>query len=195
MDETDFMTIQELKEKNLWETRYISAIGLIPKINNIDNDEILGLEIGVCRGENIIKIIESCKKIKTIDGVDPYKPYHDPNGGLGEVEIKKMFEVCEKNLKEYGQNKINLHVMTSIEFSHKVPNQHYDYIFIDGDHSQEEVYKDMVSWYPKLKTNGIFSGHDIHLQEVQKALRNFMIENNIKKNVYTCQHSVWWFKK
>lgn len=35
-----------------------------------------------------------------------------------------------------------------------------DMVFVDGDHSKEGVYGDIVAWYPKIKIGGIIAFHD-----------------------------------
>jgi len=35
-----------------------------------------------------------------------------------------------------------------------------DMVYIDGDHRYEKVCKDIISWFPKVKTNGYIAGHD-----------------------------------
>lgn len=40
------------------------------------------------------------------------------------------------------------------------PDNFFDFVYIDADHSREGCYKDLISWYPKIKPNGILSGHD-----------------------------------
>lgn len=55
------------------------------------------------------------------------------------------------------------------EFSHKAakffPDNFFDFIYIDADHSREGCYRDLISWYPKVKIDGILSGHDYISQE------------------------------
>lgn len=54
------------------------------------------------------------------------------------------------------------------------PDNYFDFIYIDADHRYESVIKEMHAWYPKLKSNGLFSGHD-YLPNFDHSLKN----NNI----------------
>lgn len=71
------------------------------------------------------------------------------------------------------------------EYSWEAPKYFKDkscnFIFIDAGHSYESVSKDLNAWYPKIKSNGMFAGHDIYGEGVQKALKEFAIKNNIKE--------------
>jgi hypothetical protein len=121
--ETDFMTVEELKQRNIWSTHYIAAIGLIPIVKT-HNENLIGLEIGVCRGENTIKFIEECPNIMHIDCVDPYIEYMDDNGGMTQDIVDKMRAIAEKNF--FGIDRVTLHNTTSKEFANTIEDKHYD---------------------------------------------------------------------
>lgn len=40
------------------------------------------------------------------------------------------------------------------------PDESLDFVFIDADHHYEEVKKDLLAWWPKVKRGGRFAGHD-----------------------------------
>lgn len=50
--------------------------------------------------------------------------------------------------------------MTSEEAGRALDSQTYDLIFIDADHSYESVRDDIQRWWPKLRSGGVFCGHD-----------------------------------
>lgn len=45
-----------------------------------------------------------------------------------------------------------------------------DFLFLDADHRYEEVVNDLAAWTPKIKRDGIISGHDYHHTEVMWAV-------------------------
>jgi hypothetical protein len=52
------------------------------------------------------------------------------------------------------------------------------HIFVDAAHDQKSVRMDLYAWYPKLKDNAVFCGHDFRPQMgVQLALKEFMKEH------------------
>lgn len=81
------------------------------------------------------------------------------------------------------------------EFSHKAakffPDNFFDFVYVDADHSKSGCYRDLTSWYPKVKQGGIISGHDYISQEktilyghnaefgVIEAVTQFLKENQI----------------
>jgi hypothetical protein len=189
----DFMPIKELKTLGEWDNRYISAIGLVPVLQKQGND-LKGLEIGICRGENIVKFLEECPNISHIDAVDPYVEYTDDTCTVTKEVADQLCGIAKENFLEFPE-RVTMHIKTSREFSETVPDEYYDYIFIDGDHKYASVLDDIKLWYPKLKRGGVFSGHDFWLSGVQKAVYEYRTENGIISPVYQCNHTVWWWTK
>ncbi|MFC1750047.1 class I SAM-dependent methyltransferase [Pseudomonadota bacterium] len=62
-------------------------------------------------------------------------------------------------------NQISTFVTTTKKFASKYPQLHYDYIYIDGDHSYRGVKSDYKSLYPKLNKSGLILFHDISVKE------------------------------
>lgn len=48
--------------------------------------------------------------------------------------------------------------------------------FIDGDHTEAQVTKDLQAWLPKMAKGGTLSGHDINFGGVRKALNNLGLD-------------------
>lgn len=48
-----------------------------------------------------------------------------------------------------------------------LPNNYFDFIYIDADHDKESVLRDITISLPKLKHNGIICGHDYINEENQ----------------------------
>lgn len=49
---------------------------------------------------------------------------------------------------------------TSVEAAKQVADNSLRLVFIDGDHTESSVAKDMEIWWTKLQEGGLFSGHD-----------------------------------
>lgn len=48
----------------------------------------------------------------------------------------------------------------SVEVAEKIPNEFFNFLFIDGDHRYKSVKKDIEAYLPKMRADGIISGHD-----------------------------------
>lgn len=74
-------------------------------------------------------------------------------------------EIFENNMKELGLFKyINIIENHSALASLFFRDNFFDMIFIDGDHRYFAIKKDLDIWFPKLKKEGIFSGHDCEMK-------------------------------
>ena len=60
--------------------------------------------------------------------------------------------------------------MISWEAANLYQDGSLDFVFIDAEHDYDSVSKDIRAWLPKLKPNGIISGHDIHHPPVRQAV-------------------------
>jgi len=191
------LTIQEYKDQGNWPLSWISGKGLVPVINELAdklNRNVTGLEIGICRGENIVYFLENCDKLEKIHCIDPYLPYMDWVGPITQEDMDSYHEIAIKNFSPNG-DKIVVHKDTSDNCVDKFEDGQFDYIFIDGDHSFDGVMKDLKNYYSKVKSGGIFSGHDINLIDVQRALRDFRIANNIDSEIKFTDVNVWYWIK
>jgi SAM-dependent methyltransferase len=48
----------------------------------------------------------------------------------------------------------------SSEMASRFPDKHFDFVFIDADHTLNGVRKDITAWAPKVKPGGYLCGHD-----------------------------------
>lgn len=70
-------------------------------------------------------------------------------------------------------------------------NDYFDLIYVDGDHSEEGVYSDLIISYNKVKSGGWIAGHDFALNKgkcnynwdfsgVRRAVNRFCSEKNLR---------------
>ena len=194
--ETDLMTIEELKADGLWPQEWTSISGLIPYIKR-QGPDLVGLEIGVARGESSYTILEKCPNVKKLYGIDPYKAFDDWVGHIDQAHNDKTKEIAIKNLSEFGDRFVSVFGLDSktVAMDDGFFQESLDFIFIDGDHSYEGALFDMESFYPLVKKGGLFSGHDYNLPTVQKALVEFRNKNKIRIPINNSSNSVWFWSK
>jgi hypothetical protein len=103
------------------------------------------------------------------------------------IDIIKDWEQSKTNLKDF-QN-IKFISKTSAEASKDFPDNFFDLVYIDADHSYEAVRKDIQTWISKVKNYGIIAGHDWKLEEVKNAVRS------LRGNAFYFMGDDWWFVK
>lgn len=189
-------TIEEYKQQGRWPFDYIAGKGLVRVVNDHANKlgrSVVGLEIGVCKAENIVHFLENCDKIEKIYCMDPYMPYMDWTGPVTQETVNEHKRIALKNLESW-MDKIDFTVATSTDSVSRFADEFFDYIFIDGDHSYEATKQDIRNYYSKVKKGGIFAGHDINLPEVARAAIEFCQEIGIKE-IRTTETNVWFWEK
>lgn len=61
--------------------------------------------------------------------------------------------------------------LDSLNASLKYPDEYFDFVFIDTGHTYELTKAEIRLWWRKIKNGGTLAGHDTHLEEVDKAVR------------------------
>lgn len=56
--------------------------------------------------------------------------------------------------------RVHIHRQTSIKTAIQFSDEYFDWVYIDGDHSYEEVMRDLSAWSAKIKHGGFISGDD-----------------------------------
>lgn len=73
-------------------------------------------------------------------------------------QVEKGYEEIKK---KYGdKNNVTLIKGNAFEKHKDFEEEYFDWIYIDCDHTYKGISKNIEVWFPKLKTGGIFSGHD-----------------------------------
>jgi hypothetical protein len=143
-------------------------------------------EIGVFRGDYSKLIYNICNpSLLCLVDIFHGKGYSGDKDGLNIVHSDDM-NLFYNDLTEYYKNNSNVKIFKtdSANFLKNIPNNFFDFIYIDGDHSFDGVYSDLTLSYEKLKLGGILSGHDYHesIGGVLPAVDRFFYEKKLKLN-------------
>lgn len=117
-----------------------------------------GAELGVQEGTFAKYVLSNCAftKYYLIDAWRPLENYHDiANSQLPE----ETFQRAKDAMRSFGNTPIFLRNLT-IEAADLIPDDSLDFIYIDARHSYEDVLEDMTLYWPKLRSGGLFAGHD-----------------------------------
>jgi len=170
-----------------------SGLGLVEPISKLEGD-LVGVEIGVCLGVTTDALLSRIPNIKKIYAVDNYPAFVDWNGGDINEERQELMKQYAKDLLTPFGDRVEFCYESSVEFVNRFTEEEcLDFVFIDGDHSEEASYRDFINFYPLVKKGGIFAGHDIVLPEVKRSLEKFLGENFSK--VVTVSNNAWYIIK
>lgn len=90
----------------------------------------------------------------------------------------------EKIHSKYGNRLIPIQALSEVAADQLADNS-LDLVFIDANHNYEFVKKDINKYTPKLKLNGLLTGHDIDYPGVNKAV------NEVIKYFDVAPNYVW----
>lgn len=136
----------------------------------------LAVEIGTFTGQNAIIMASYFEKIIAID---PWVNGYDNTDIASSVDFNEVEKIFNERILNY-KNIIHIR-KTSIEAASLFEDQSIDLVYIDGDHQEESVIKDINCWKPKIKKNGILAGHDFNFTSVQNAINKTIPNKDIKQ--------------
>lgn len=119
------------------------------------------IEVGVDRGEFANTFLSRSQNCNLYLGVDPYTPYPEM-----QWDRAADFHAACTRFERYA-SKAKLMRTTSADAAQYLASSEsllysrpYEFIYIDGGHRKEEVFADLVTWWPMLSNRGIIAGHD-----------------------------------
>lgn len=179
---------------------------------SIAQDGDIFVELGSFVGESAASMIEkiraSGKRIKLycIDVFDIEKTYLDGNHSPDMVingegltcqkwidahGLRGMYATFAKNLRYKDRDKLITGVLIgkSAELAELFTYGSVKFCFVDAGHSFDEVLADMRAWFPKMKPDGLFAGHDwFSGEQIRRAVLQFAEE---QKLAVRTTHSSW----
>jgi hypothetical protein len=175
--------------------RWEVLTGLIPPNSQ-------GAEIGSAEGNTASYILTHRKDVK-LYSIDPYFTSPDYEDEFyarkenREADDWKSLDWCEKESDRklapfIAEGRCVRIKKTSREAVGMFGEGSLDFVFIDGNHSYEYVREDIASWYPIIKRNGLFSGHDYgndDFPDVKRAVDEFGRSKGLRVKVY--DNCVW----
>lgn len=187
--------IRTLKEQGQWHSKkWISAPGLCDLVTHLfqQQETIVGLEIGVASGWTMNHFLQNLPNLQ-LTGIDPYIGYMDGNIKIAQEMLDAQYLAAQDNISDFAPRGKILRGYSQ-DFVNLFEDKSLDYIFIDGDHSYEGALRDCELFFPKIKSNGIFAGHDWSFDGVQKAVNEFKDKNG-SPNIRMIKEDVWYWIK
>lgn len=138
-------------------------------VSSVKNGVII--EIGSYEGLSLYYIKDICKANNT---------------KLISVDLIKWDKLVE-NTNKWGIEFINLPSTEAAKLFH---DEYFDLIFLDACHRARSVARDIEAWFPKVKKDGIFSGHDFGIKRVRRAIAYHMDVRGISS-----KGDIWWFNE
>jgi predicted O-methyltransferase YrrM len=115
-----------------------------------------GAEIGTLRGDYAEVL---CRNIENLHlyCVDPYMAYQVYVRWHTQKELDEAYRIAQDKVKNYNVTFIK---DMSINGARYIDDKTIDFVYIDASHSYRDVVDDIDTWYKKVRSGGIISGHD-----------------------------------
>lgn len=119
-------------------------------------DYRVGVEVGTEYGLYAETICKAAPRLK-LYSVDPYRAYKGYREHRSQNKLNGIYEQASERLRRYNHEFIR---EPSIKAAESFADGSLDFVFIDANHSLVHVVQDLVAWVPKVRREGIVSGHD-----------------------------------
>lgn len=139
--------------------------GLYDLITKYVTPETIMVELGSFAGVSSELFALHCKKLYC---VDPWLPYW-------EINEQEKIETAELKFDSMMKNYANIvkYKMSSNEASSQFTPHSLDMVYIDSDHSSENVEREIQLWIDKIKPEGVMAGHDFNLPTVFNVVTKY----------------------
>jgi predicted O-methyltransferase YrrM len=139
--------------------------GLYDLITKYVTPETIMVELGSFAGVSSELFALHCKQLYC---VDPWLPYW-------EITDHEKIQTAEIQFDSMRKNYTNIvkYKMTSSDASYEFAPHSLDLVYIDSDHSSENVEKEINLWVDKIKSNGVIAGHDFNLPTVFNVVTKY----------------------
>lgn len=168
------------------------------KIAEMFPDGSIFVEIGSFEGRSAIcmanHLIQSKKTQSKIICIDPFTGNPEQGDDILKTPglLEKSFLINTDEYRKLGV--IEVIKGFSLEVAKQFKENSIDFVFIDGLHDYTNVYADIETWYSKVKSSGIVSGHDVHNPYfgVKQAVDEFTTKH---KKLCSIDEAIFWFVK
>jgi hypothetical protein len=161
------------------------------------------VEIGVGDGSLSVLLATACPMLRLLMvdsfGCDP--GYHawsldngDPHGERTAEQVAADRRKAEAAAAAHQG--LELLVADSAGAAALVHDRRFDLVFIDADHRQESVARDIAAWWPLVRPGGWIGGHDIlrfRDDGVGRAVRDFVVSARLP--LHLDRGFTWWVRK
>jgi hypothetical protein len=122
-------------------------------------------EIGVAKGDFSVEILKWMEP-KKFTLIDPWEEqakadYRTDSSNVHQHEFDRRYnDVLARFQAERASGVVEVKRAYSTVCASEFPYEHFDFVYIDGDHTYGAVLADLRTYYPRLGRDGFLAGHD-----------------------------------
>ena len=171
----------------------------------VDNDNpIIGAEVGVWKGSLSNGLLTKLPLL-TLHMIDLWQPWTPKDKAYSSAvdimcrtptdEFERVYQDVLTMACSFG-NRAVVHRGDSVLVAGSYPDDYFDFVFIDAEHSEAALTLDLAAWWPKVKPDGHLCGHDFgkpRFPGVAIAVYKFLNAKELKQ--VTLKQSCWFIRK
>lgn len=137
-------------------------------------------ELGVYRGDHFMEMVKHNPKLAVaVDTWNNDGVHSSRDASYSKEELTEQLEYF-KSLVDDLDFVIILKEQTAEAAKH-YPDNYFDFVYVDADHSYESCLADITAWYPKIKSGKFLVGHDYRRgYGVVSAVDQFVKEKHLE---------------
>ena len=116
-------------------------------------------ELGVCTGVNFKFMIESNPKLAVaVDAWIEDGTVSRNDSAFTQEVLDSQYDTFKKEMEAFPF--VNICREYTFDAANRFPDNYFDLVYVDADHTYDGCMRDLVSWWPKMKKGGTFVGDD-----------------------------------
>ncbi|TAN49230.1 MAG: class I SAM-dependent methyltransferase [Rhodospirillales bacterium] len=122
-------------------------------------------EIGTAVGDFAQQILDRAAPTR-LHLIDPWRhidvpEYQLDSNNVDDAEGQRRYEsVCARFDRHAANGQVVIHRALSVQEADSFPDNYFDFVYIDGDHTKPAVAADLRAFDRKVKPQGLIMGHD-----------------------------------
>lgn len=132
-----------------------------------------GIEIGVFRGVYSEHLL-SYSYLTVLYSVDPWLSFPTPE------TAESFYLETQQRLAKFRERSQIIRT-TALDAASYFQDNFFDFVYIDSSHTYEDTQAELIAYWPKMKPNGLFCGHDYaNCEGVKKAVDEFALLHGLQ---------------
>lgn len=153
-----------------------------------ETDNLIGVEVGVWKGDNALSIAEYLKP-KLLILVDAWNETVEAGNAqhMNEINQSDYDESQEGHLLHTYRNFANATNVVIIRGLSTLVAElligNFDFVYIDAGHCYESIKNDIKFWSPLVREGGVLGGHDYNMDGIETAVREAFKDTSNKISI------------